>query len=152
MLRNWRFDRANKAWDRSIFVLVNCQVFDDEFLPESLVERDGGFEYQRGMARAETIDFRPLVLPVIRGMSGTSPSLTEPVGGRYIADASLKYAGMYLLSSLVRYRPQTWVHSVARMDTVERPADDAALSLVEYFMGSAQSTFVALANRLLTKT
>jgi hypothetical protein len=46
---------------------------------------------------------------------------------------------MFLLSSVVRYRPQTWGHAISRSVTEENAADDRALALIESFMGNAGS-------------
>ena len=43
------------------------------------------------------------------------------------------YIALFLLSSLVRYRPQTWVHALSRSVISETPCDDQALSLIERF-------------------
>jgi hypothetical protein len=152
MLRNWRFQRAEKAWDNSIFTLVNCAPFAEEFDPASLVEHGpGGFRFERGMLADVTSDFRERMLPVAGGLLPVDSYLIQPVDGLYVSEAALKYAGMYLLSSLVRYRPQIWVHAVSRLVTPDRNADDSSLALIEDFMSSAQSTFSALAIRLLTE-
>jgi hypothetical protein len=46
---------------------------------------------------------------------------------------ALQFLGSFLLSSLVRYRPQIWQNSISQSVTAESPADDRALSLIEKF-------------------
>jgi hypothetical protein len=70
----------------------------------------------------------------------------QPIDGQHIAMPALQFLGLYLLSSLVRYRPATWMHSLSGSSNNGRPADDAMLALIEAFMRDAQSsipTFVA---------
>ena len=67
--------------------------------------------------------------------------MVEPYQGEYISECSLYYLGMYLLSSLVRYRPQVWAHSISRSVTSEKSADDRALAIIEAFMGRAITQF-----------
>jgi hypothetical protein len=67
------------------------------------------------------------------GFSGAR-CLISPAGGVYFSKYSIHYPGMFLLSSLVRYRPQTWVHAISRTVTGEKPSDDQALTLLEAFM------------------
>jgi hypothetical protein len=62
------------------------------------------------------------------------PSLISPISGLYLSEFALHYLGMFVLSSLVRYRPQRWVHAITRSVTAENPSDDRSLALVEEFM------------------
>jgi len=41
---------------------------------------------------------------------------------------------MFLLSCVVRYRPQTWVHVITRTTTQDNPSMIKALALLEEFM------------------
>src|SRR4030066_1397839 len=67
--------------------------------------------------------------------------LIEPIGGICISELSLYYLGMFLLSSLVRYRPQIWMHSLSRLATSELPSDDASLALIEKFLEDTLNVF-----------
>ncbi len=62
--------------------------------------------------------------------------LTGPVGGNgvHISEFSYHYLGLFLLSSLVRYRPEAWAHSISRSMFPNEPADDKALSLIQRFL------------------
>ena len=48
---------------------------------------------------------------------------------------------LYLLSTLVRYRPLLWMHAISRSVIAEAPADDKMLSLIERFL-SLNAAFV----------
>ena len=52
----------------------------------------------------------------------------------FISEMSLYYLGMFLLSSLVRYRPHLWANAIARRSFPERPADDRILVLLSRFV------------------
>jgi hypothetical protein len=56
------------------------------------------------------------------------------VSGQYVSEFSLHYMALFLLSSLVRYRPQTWMHAISRSVVADMPADDQSLSLIERFL------------------
>lgn len=151
-LQRWRFSSAEKAWDNSIIVFQNIAPMENELAPDSLaVGYEGRLISFKPMADDTYIDFRQLLDTVSGGLTQTYPSLATPINGAHLSDISLQYAGMFLLSSLVRYRPQIWVHSVSRFASHKRPADDQALALIEGFMDTVQSTYPKLVARLLTQ-
>lgn len=47
----------------------------------------------------------------------------QPPGGQYIALQALQFLAVHLLSSLVRYRPATWMHALSRSANNGRAAD-----------------------------
>ena len=151
-LQRWRFSSAEKPWDNSVIIFQNVAPIAHELAPENLVEEFDGRRIKIRPIEPQThIDFRQLLDPVAGRLTQPYPSLVVPIAGAHISDISLQYVGMFLLSSLVRYRPQTWVHSVSRFASQERPADDQALALIERFMNAAQGTFPNLVTRLLTQ-
>lgn len=152
ILTRWRFMRAEKAWDNSILVFENIENRENEFTPDNLIDASDGRLTGIAANRPPTyVDFRQLLEPLAGGISREWPCFVEPIGGAHVSDVSLLYLGVCLLSSLVRYRPQIWVHSVSRFVTDERPADDQALALIDHFMGAARSAFLDLVPRALTK-
>ena len=56
---------------------------------------------------------------------------------------------LFLLSTLVRYRPQSWTHAISRSAISEQPADDKALSLVERFLDVNSATIPETTVRVL---
>jgi hypothetical protein len=151
ILKQWRFSRAGKAWDNSILIFDNVSDHPNEFSPDCLREAEGHFNRAPTNEPPPYVDFRQLLEPVAGGITQSHPCFVQPIDGVCISDVSLLYIGVYLLSSLVRYRPQIWVHAVSRYATPERPADDQALALVERFMGTAEGAFLSLVPRALTK-
>ena len=61
-------------------------------------------------------------------------SLISPVNGYSVSELSIHYLALFLLSSLVRYRPQTWMHALTRSVMPNAPSDDRAISLIELFL------------------
>lgn len=52
------------------------------------------------------------------------------------------FLGLYLLSSLVRYRPHhIWVHSIRGRTTQNRTADDHCMALIEKFLDHTLNGF-----------
>jgi len=131
-LRNWRFVSGYHRYGRSNLQFRNVSPPDtDEFSETSLlVDEDNDFH------SAESPDPRVYVA-VEKAFSPTSDDglyAVSPVSGQYVSEFSLHYMGMFLLSSLVRYRPQTWMHAISRSVVVDTPADDQSLSLIERFL------------------
>jgi hypothetical protein len=150
-LQRWRFCSAEKAWDNSIIIFHNIAPMKNELASANFADEQGGRLTLKTMADDTHIDFRQLLDPLSGGLTQTYPSLATPINGAHISDISLQYAGMFLLSSLVRYRPQIWVHAVSRFASQESPADDQPLALIEGFMDTVQSTYPKLVARLLTQ-
>lgn len=65
--------------------------------------------------------------------SGSNHAIS-PVDGASLSEYSVHYLALFLLSPLVRYRPQTWMHSISRSAFPGAPADDQAISLIERFL------------------
>ena len=150
VLHKWHFGNASQAWDNTIIEFHNIQKNDSDLRRECL-NIDGGHITFNFKVSPTYVDFRQLIDCVAGGLTESFPSLVKPVNNHYISDVAFHYMGMYLLSSLVRYRPQIWVHSVSRFSNSDRPADDQALSLIEKFMSSVQIIFPNLVAKLLTQ-
>jgi hypothetical protein len=134
-LTSWRLVSAQRAWDHSIIRFRNRRNSGiDEFSEERLRPQEGGFE-GIDFVNEQTVTF-PLVegfYPVAGGYTGKCSAIS-PVNGCYFSEFSLHYLALFLLSSLVRYRPETWIHAISRSVMSEAPADDQALSLIERFL------------------
>jgi hypothetical protein len=152
ILGRWSFASAQLAWDNSIILFKNVQPPEDELTADRIRVSDNCRQIEAIVAQEEvTIDFRRLLEPTCCGLTEDHPTLSAKINELYVSEASLQYAGMFLLGSLVRYQPQIWVHSVTRLASHERPADDQALAIIERFMSKVQSTFPRLVVRLLTQ-
>lgn len=137
-LKNWCIEEATKAWGNSIIYFCNLDKSSiDEFSDEFLSVSDGHFTHTNDQRRNKTlrrIDFKTIIQPIAGGITRKEQYLIAPLDGNYLSEYTLHYLGMFLLSSLVRYRPQTWVHAISRSFTHDSPADDKALALIERFM------------------
>jgi hypothetical protein len=135
-LKMWRLDSAEHAWGKSMLHFRNTHKPDiDEFSEAHLHPQNGGFQ-----ASARTGDpnerFPPEegLHPIAGGYPGEGLYPISPVSDYYLSEFSFQYLALFLLSSLMRYRPQTWTHAISRSVSSGEPADDKALSLIERFL------------------
>lgn len=135
MLERMRMIEAVRVWDHATITFCNIAVPPDE-LEESRLKSYGtrfaAVEFIH-IQREPRLPRNVVIGPDGGGFSGAR-CLVSPYQGVYLSKYSLHYLGMFLLSSLVRYRPQTWVHAISRAVTGEKPSDDQALTLLEAFM------------------
>jgi hypothetical protein len=73
----------------------------------------------------------------------------QPINDVRVHEYALQILGTFLLSSLVRYRPQIWQNAVSRSFTAQSAADDRALSLIEKFLDDTLSGFPAMVVRVI---
>jgi hypothetical protein len=131
----WRLESAQVNWGRTSIQFANIHRLGvDEFSDSFAICDEGTFQ-----ANAQPDDDNNRFSLEV----GLSPTGGYSVGGSYaitpinllnISEFSLHYLGLFLLSSLVRYRPQTWTHAISRSAIPNEPVDDQALSLVERFL------------------
>lgn len=136
ILGRWRVTHAERGYGKSIIIFGNFQVPENEFDEGVLREADLRFSLDGDPEAEERLGKTPIreILTPTGGMFTGVPSLVRAIDGVFYSEYALHYLGMFLLSSLVRYRPKTWVHAVTRTATSETPADDQALALIEAFM------------------
>jgi len=146
-LKQWRLASARHAYNRSDLRFQNTSnVGMDEFSETHLESRNGGFE-----ASAQDGD-QNAPFPLKSGLDPLAERGTyaiSPVGGHHICEFSFHYLGLFLLSSLVRYRPQTWMHAISSSVLEQAPADDQALSLIDQFLDLNNSVIPAMAVTVL---
>jgi hypothetical protein len=153
-LENWCFIEAAHAWGESYLTFANINKNEiDEFSEEFLVEHDDRFEAKSGAYNKsyDLIDFKILLPPLSGGLKKGGEHMIQDYEGVFISEYSLHYLGMFLLSSLVRYRPQIWSHAIKAWVTREKPADDRALALIEKFMDLTINEFPDMAVEAITK-
>jgi hypothetical protein len=135
-LKDWRVHKAWHEGDKSVIEFRNTHNTDFDEFDESQLDDQS----PEGFFGLEVRDEKEVVIPVQRVLRPFGGSYAgqiyaiSPVNGLYLSDFSLHYLGLFLLSSLVRYRPQAWAHAISRSVMAELPADDQALSLVEKFL------------------
>ena len=153
-LEKWRVIEASPAWGASYITLANLDRSEiDDLDAENLVENEPS-HYTSAARGAPPANLARLPLAhslpgVGSGPSGEGLFAIAPVGTAYLSEFSLAYVGLFLLSSLVRYRPDTWTHSLSRTALQDRPVDDQAIALVHAFLEQSQTIFPSLVVRTL---
>ena len=142
-LNNWCFTEATHAWDNSILFFCNvAKPALNEFSDLRLVVANNGFGSSN--EGQQFIPFETIVPPLAGGVTKTHPATIQPLNGTSLSEFSLQFCGAFLLSSLVRYRPQVWQHALSHTALEQHAADDRALSLVESFLQQVLRDFPAL--------
>jgi hypothetical protein len=133
-LDDWCFTQGSRAWDHSVLTFNNYEKpAEGDFSPEYLVERDDSF----GPYRKTTPNVRPFetLLPALAGgITVDHAKAIQPLNGVLLSEFALQFCAAFILSSLVRYRPQIWQHALSHSAFENRPTDDRALSLIEKFL------------------
>jgi YaaC-like Protein len=139
------FTCAQFAWDHNSIVFDNRQPgggFPVSANDIEVVEGTGQLVPAQQIASGD-IKGIPLgdILPCSQGgLFGYFPTFCAPVRENvYLSEIALLYLGTYLLGSLVRYRPQTWVHALYGNEMPNRPRDDATRALIQSFLDIASS-------------
>ena len=140
VFRHLSFLEAWFAWDRITIALDNSglagwypQLSKD--VRQTTNEPPHFERFPLGRAMDAPIPL-PSILSCASGSLGDDdyPIFTTPLFGANVPNIALLYLGSYLLGSLVRYRPQVWVHAMYGHATSERPRDDSTISIVEQFL------------------
>lgn len=74
----------------------------------------------------------------------------RPVQDIQLSVYAIMYMAAFMLGSLVRYRPETWVHALAGRVTRDRPLDDQAIALVEKYLDLVLGSFPTVAVSAIT--
>lgn len=145
-LKDWRLYSANLNGANTVIIFDNrsANVIDDLSETELKYEGENSFctdidNFGVGEGFRETKD----ILPALSGTYGDNVYnfAIQPLNGARLNEYSLYFLGTFLLSSLVRYRPQIWQHALSKSVTAESPADDRLLSLIEHFIDTALTEF-----------
>jgi hypothetical protein len=133
-LRMWRLESVERFSGNTRIHFENIRsTYADE-----LNEVNEGFEVGRFQANPAPQDAERFALE--QGIAPFGGYLyggvyaVSPVNNIYLSEFSLQYLGLFLLSSLVRYRPQTWASAISGSVISGEPADDKTLSLIESFL------------------
>jgi hypothetical protein len=135
-LKIWRLTSGQHGYGNSIIYFRNVHNLNiDEF-------SEGYLDYQNGSFQELAIsDDANVRFSLEEGFHSVAGSYTgggtyavSPIGGSSVSEFSIQYLGLFLLSSLMRYRPQIWTHAISRSIVPGEPADDRALSLIERFL------------------
>ena len=141
-LSEWCLCEAGLAWDHSVLLFYNREKPEQgEF--EALVADANGFS-TTAIKWINILPFTSILPPLAGGITRTHPTAIQPLNGLHLSEFSLQFCGAFLLSSLVRYRPQIWQHALSHSILEQNPVDDRALSLIESFSSLVLSQFPAL--------
>jgi len=133
-LENWRLVSAERAWGNSVLIFALAETDPrDEFDEAVLTEREGRFSANPSNP-AQVPNLESVIQPFAGGLIKTGACAIRPLVGQHLSEYSMLFLGTFLLSSLVRYRPQTWQHALSRASHAGEPADDRALSLIHKFL------------------
>jgi hypothetical protein len=134
-LREWRVNSAQYAWgDTSVWSENLPANASDEFSEENATCMDGQFKrLSRPQEEVERFALKE-GLDCAAGYLFGGSHLISPVHGVNMSEFSLQYLALFLLGSLVRYRPQIWAHALSRSVFADKPLDDRMLSLIEKFL------------------
>jgi hypothetical protein len=128
VLQNWRVAWVSNAWGKTVIEFRNEESPRTPINEQLKMTPDGRFESI--LTPGKTYPPQDL----LTGGSLSDNGLCSPLNGVYIAQPALVYLGIFLLSSLVRYRPEIWIHAMTRGSSSQRPADDQTISLLESFL------------------
>lgn len=153
-LDRWRFAEAVHAWGNSIinFDNIDKQGQDDLSADNLIQANNGGFASARAMMGGDRvlIPAADILPPLSGGYVGSSQIYAmQPINNVKLNEYSLQFLGTFLLSSLVRYRPQIWQNAISRSVTAESPADDRSLSLIEKFLDDVLTGFPDMVVRVI---
>lgn len=68
-----------------------------------------------------------------------------------LSEFALQFCAAFILSSLVRYRPQIWQHALSHSASEDHPTDDRALSLIEKFLEIVLADFPKLVEKAIDR-
>src|SRR5579862_7136486 len=134
-LTAWTLTTADHGWGNSIIIFRNERNSGTaEFSEERLLSQDGTFVLSEQRIPSELFPPEEALTSVASSYPGGGNHTISPIGDACLSEYSIHYLALFLLSSLVRYRPQTWMHAISRSVLPGVPADDQVISLIERFL------------------
>ena len=144
-LRRWTFSEASGMGGPSL-IFRNAEPLENELDRNVIKWHLDGFAANPPPFVRYFRDIEASLGPVLAAPGLAGGYYMQPLAGHFVSFQSLQFLALHLLSSLVRYRPVTWMHALSRSANNGRAADDAMLALIESFMAKVQlsmPTFVA---------
>lgn len=141
-LKDWTLMEASNAFDNSILNFENVLKDDTaEFAVDVLVEVEANNFNNQIYGEMNPKNIEQLTQPFTHGLGNSEQSVIQPYKDQYISEYSLQFMGMFLLSSLVRYRPQVWSSSIMGTSSSRGAGDTRCLALIEMFMDICMREF-----------
>lgn len=153
-LERWRFIEAVHAWGNALLIFDNAdRRGQDDLLEDNLIQGNynsfSSAQLMMGVDR-EVIPAAEILPPLSGGYIGASQTCAmQPINGVKVNEYALQFLAAFLLSSLVRYRPQIWQNAISRSVAAQSPADDRSLSLIEEFLDNVLSAFPKMVVRVI---
>ncbi len=150
-LKKWRLNSVQQAWGNSIIHFRNASPIDIDELSEEYLPLNGTSGQERPVPgdKNTQFPFEEGLDSLSGGFSDSSTYAISPINDLYLSEFSVQYLALFLLSSLVRYRPQSWTHAISRSASPNEPTDDETLSLIERFLDLNQATVPEMVIRVL---
>lgn len=151
-LNRWILSDALCAYGdlRLIFASVDeLEVGDTDEPALQWQERAGQFKRNAPMPKLKAWQDNPPPTSGSLANSAGSPVI-RPVQDIQLTSYAIMYMAAFMLGSLVRYRPETWVHALAGRVTRERSLDDQAVALVEEYLAFVLNHFPTVAVNAIT--
>ncbi|MBS0641458.1 MAG: hypothetical protein JSS43_16435 [Proteobacteria bacterium] len=124
----------------------------DDLTEENFVQTPNGFARPNSLVGgARRVVPAAEILPPLSGgyVESALMCAMQPINGVQLNEYALQFLGGFLLSSLVRYRPQIWQHAISRSITEQSPADDRSLPLIEKFLNRTLSDYPNMVVRVI---
>lgn len=153
-LARWRVIEAMNSWGTSAVTFANLSTPRVDDTAEDLLQQvdPNIFRAQNLFPDGLNVERLPIdgsLLGVAGGFSNSLCHAIAPIEQLYVSEFSLSYIGLFLLSSLVRYRPDSWSHAVSRTLLADRPSDDRALALIQEFLEANARDVPSLAIKVI---
>jgi hypothetical protein len=147
-LTHWRFMSGRPAWGNSVLEFANVSnVGVDEFADTELMQVDSGFALTgdvKRVASVQRVAVPSILVPMAGGFPEGHAQAIAPLDGVYPSEFALHFLVLFMLSSVVRYRPDTWAHAISRSVLMDRPADDQGIAILERFLEIHLTSVVGL--------
>jgi len=148
VLERWRLVRASYAGGFTALDMTNDpRPKLGEMEPDDMEEDPYGYrirEFVGERADRRHVNLTELMQPVSGNLRNGATNLIANYEGSYLSEAVLYYLGMFVLSSLVRYKPSSWTSSISRRTIGQQLSDDKPIALVELFLEGALTNFPAM--------
>ncbi|MGA2895152.1 MAG: YaaC family protein [Xanthobacteraceae bacterium] len=153
-LERWRFVEALHAWGNSIINFDNSSGGEEDDLSEGNLIQGNNNSFAASWAlmggNQSIVPAADILVPLSGGYVPSAQTYAmQPINNVRLHEYALQFLGTFLLSSLVRYRPQIWQNAISRSVTAQSAADDRALSLIEKFLDDTLSGFPDMVGRVI---
>lgn len=144
-LESWRIHTA--SWvgpDTTLTFIARSPEGIDEFSQENLWEDTASFNAANLGNNADLQTEPPGNLNPISGSLHSNTCIIKPFEDLHLSELSLYYLGMFILSSVVRYRPSIWSNAISGRPGPTGNVDDKCLAVIEKFLTLSETRFPAM--------